>query len=80
MNKNIHLEGGGLIRSKTLGEGMVLTKSVNPYQLRDEQILGDNDFITEVSSDRISDNTNKVKEEDEYKIIQNVIDRVTKKH
>ncbi|MFH1379220.1 MAG: hypothetical protein ABII23_02965, partial [bacterium] len=80
MNENIDLEGGGLIRSKTLGEGMILTKRVNHNQLKDEQILGDNDFITEVLSGKMSDDTNKVNEEQEDKIIQDVIDRVTKKN
>lgn len=80
VDEDVDFEGGGLIRSKTMGKGTILTNKVSPYQLRDERILGDNDFITELSSSVVLHDENSEKFNDKRISIQELIDVITRKN
>ena len=78
--EDVDFEGGGLMRSKGHGKGMIITGKISDYQLFDERILGDNEFIKGIYSAGAIDDNEDESNQKEKMTIEEIIDSIAAKH
>ncbi|MFH1282625.1 MAG: transposase [bacterium] len=80
IHDNVEFEGGELINSKKMENRDKLSVNVKPHQPFDGQILGNSNFIKEISLLQVDNHEPPIEVKDENVSIQEVIERVTKNY